>query len=552
MFSKRKLTVMATMALLTTSLLAGCSSTGGSTSSKGGEATSAEVLANKNARAAINMAIDKQGFCDVILNNGSTPTDVFTPATLAFDDGKDYTDLTKGMGYAYNEEQAKELWSKAKEEVGFDTVTIELVTYDHDAGKKSGEFIQGELTDALEGLTVNVSNLPFKQKLEKETKGDFDLAFSGWGADYPDPLTFLSTMEKGNQFAKQVGYDSADFNKLVEEAKKLPTTDAYKKYAEAEKLMLEDGFLAPIYNKGRAYLEKPNVSGIVRYSWGADYSYLDADVDKPEKVLNLDTSSDIPTMDPSKSTDVASFTVMSNTMEGLTRLDKDGKVEKAGAEDYSVSEDGLTWTFKLRKDAKWSNGDPVTAKDFEYSWKRTLNPATASEYGYIMYDIDGAQDFNLSKSTDESTVGVKAVDDYTLEVKLNRPVAYFAELMSFEVFFPQNQAFVEKMGDKYGLSNDAQLYNGPFTLSSWKTEDQYTMTKNPSYWNKDRIKLETINTKVVKETGTSVNLYESGDIDTCLLDSEYIDKYKDSKELHKYTQASTFMLQVNGGRGTSK
>ncbi|MGL5312727.1 MAG: ABC transporter substrate-binding protein, partial [Peptostreptococcaceae bacterium] len=269
MFSKRKLTVMATMALVSATLLAGCSSTG---SSGGGEATSKDVLANKNARAAIAQAIDKQALCDVILNNGSFPTDIWTAQSLAFDNGKDYTDLLEGVGYAYNEDAAKEAWAKAKEEVGFDTVTMEMITYDSDSGKKLAEFVQNELAD-LEGLTVNITNLPFEQKLDRETKGDFDLSFSGWGADYPDPLTFLATMETGNQYAKQVGYDSSEYNKLIQDAMKLPTTEAYAKYAEAEKMMLEDAFLAPLYQKAVAYLEREYVSGIVNNSWGADYTY---------------------------------------------------------------------------------------------------------------------------------------------------------------------------------------------------------------------------------------------------------------------------------------
>lgn len=544
MFLKRKISVMATIALVSSSLLVGCSSSGG------GEATSEEVLANQNARNAIAMAIDKQALCDVILNNGSSAADTFTPSNLAFDNGKDYTEYTKGKGVSYDEEKAKEAWEKAKKEVGFDTVTIELLTFDHDSGKRTGEFIQAELGDALEGLTVEVKNLPFKQKLAEETAGNFDLAYSGWGADYPDPLTFLQTMQTGNQFSKQTGYNSDEFNKLVDEATKAETpTAAYEKYAQAEELMLSDGFLAPIQQKGRTYLEKPYVSGIVNYSWGADYDFRNADVDKPEKVLNLYESSDIPSMDPSKTTDVVSFTTINNTMEGLTRIDKDGKVEPGVAESWEVSEDGLTWTFKLRKDSKWSNGDPVTAKDFEYSWKRTLNPDTASEYGYIMYDIAGAPEA-ADKGSDG--VGVKAVDDYTLEVKLNRKVAYFPELVSFQVFFPQNQKFVESQGDKYGTSADTQVYNGPFTLSTWKVEDQFTMTKNPSYWNKDIVKLDTINTKIVKETSAAVNLYEDGQIDKCIIDSDFVDKYKDSKEIHNYGQASTFFLQVNGGRGESK
>lgn len=548
MFLRRKLTVMATVALLSTSLLAGCSSSGENSnggSNGGGTATAAEVLANKNARAAISMIIDKQAYCDVILNNGSIPTSTFTPKGLAFDNGKDYTDLTEGMGYEYNEEQAKELWEKAKEEVGFDTVEMELLTFDHDTGKRTGEYIQSELSD-LEGLTVKVSNLPFKQKLERETNGEFDLAFSGWGADYPDPLTYLSTMQTGNQFSNQVGYNSEEYNKLIEEAMKLPITEGYAKYAEAEKLMLEDGYLAPICQKASAYLEKDYVSGIVNNSWGADYTYTYADVDKDDKVLNLATSSDIPTLDLSKATDQQSFQTANTTMEGLTRIDEDGKVQPGVAESWETSEDGLTWTFKLRKNSTWSNGTPVTAHDFEYSWKRTLTPETASEYSYIMADIVGSSTKEIEANGVDG-VGVKALDDYTLEVKLNRPVAYFAELVSFQVFFPQNQAFVESCGDAYGSAADKQLYNGPFTLTSWKMEDQFTMEKNPNYWDAANVKLNKINTKVVKDTGAEVSLYEDGQIDRAGLSSDYVDKYKDSKEFHTRDVASVFMLQVNGG-----
>ena len=546
MFLRRKLTVMATMSLLTASLLAGCSSAGGTnTGGGGGTATAAEVLANENARAAMAMVINKQDYCDIILNNGSTPAATYTPKGLAFDNGKDYTDLTQGMGYEYDEEKAKELWSKAKEEVGFDSVELEILTFDNDSGKRTGEFLQSELAD-LEGLTVTIANLPFEQKLEMETNGEFDISFAGWGPDYPDPLTFLDTMRTGNQYAKQVGYDSSEFNKLVEEATKLPTTEAYSKYAEAEKMMLEDGYIIPLFQKGVSYLEKEYVSGIVRNTWGADYTYTYADVAKDDKTLNLSTVSDIPSLDVSKATDAESFQTMNSTMEGLTRIDAEGKVQPGVAESWDVSEDGLTWTFKLRKNSTWSNGTPVTAKDFEYSWKRTLTPETASEYGYIMADIVGSS-IDEIQANGVDGVGVKALDDYTLEVKLNRPVAYFAELMSFQVFFPQNQEFVESCGDSYGSAVDKQLYNGPFTLTTWKMEDQYSMVKNPNYWDAANVKLEKINTKVVKDTGAAINLYEAGQIDVVGLSSDYVDKYKDSKEFHTSEDGSVFILQVNGG-----
>ena len=163
-----------------------------------------------------------------------------------------------------------------------------------------------------------------------------------------------------------------------------------------------------------------------------------------------------------------------------------------------------------------------------------------------MADIVGSS-IDEIKANGVDKVGVKALDDYTLEVKLNRPVAYFAELMSFQVFFPQNQEFVESCGDAYGSAVDKQLYNGPFTLTTWKMEDQYSMTKNPNYWDAGNVKLEKINTKVVKDTGAAINLYEDGQIDVVGLNSDYVDKYKESKEFHTSEDGSVYILQINGG-----
>ncbi|WP_243273372.1 ABC transporter substrate-binding protein, partial [Paraclostridium sordellii] len=202
----------------------------------------------------------------------------------------------------------------------------------------------------------------------------------------------------------------------------------------------------------------------------------------------------------------------------------------------------------LRKNAKWSNGDPVTAKDFEYSWKRTLDPATASTYGFIMYDIVGAKDYNLGKTDNADKVGIKAVDDYTLKVDLVRPVHYFDSLMFFKSFLPQNQKAVEKFGSEYGTSHDKVVYNGPFTLSNWKIEDMYVMSKNPGYWDASSVKIDKVNTKIVKDPNAALNLYETGSIDIVALSSENVDKYKDSPEFKTTMKAAVNFFQVNGGK----
>lgn len=552
MVIKKRLAALAAAAVLLGTGLVGCSSSGDGGSGGGGKADAYEVLANKNARAAINHAIDKQQICDVLLANGSFPSNVFTPSGLAINDGKDYTELTKDIGYAPDDEKAKEAWAKAKEEVGFDTVELEILTFDQEISVKMAEFLQSELQGALEGTTVTIKQQPFKQKLDTEHKGDYQLSVLGWSADYPDPLTFLDIMMTGKQYAAQSGYSNPEYDKLMEEAKNCATVEeSWAKYAEAEKLVLEDGFMAPLYQKSVSYLEQGYVKDLIRQPWGAPMAFKWASVEGRNNELNLSRGSDIPTMDVSKTTNTESSLVITNTMEGLYRMDKDANVTPGVALDHKVSEDGLTYTFNLRKDSKWSNGDPVTAKDFEYSWKRTINPETASEYAWIMYDIVGAQDANLNgKSLDD--VGVKALDDYTLEVKLVRPVSYFDKLATFTSFYPQNQKVVEEQGEKYGTTLDSVVYNGPFTLSTWKMEDQYALTKNPGYWDASTVKLDKINVKVTKDVNTDVNLYEGGEIDMCGLSAEFVAKYKDDPNFKTMDDASIFYLSINGGKNAKK
>ena len=542
---KKRVALMSATVAITTMCVVGCGERGNVSSGD-----PYKVLANKNARAAISMAIDKDTLCKTIINNGTKGVDYLVAQNLAFDENeKDYREVAGDMGYKYSKKEATKLWEKAKKEVGFEDVTLELLSYDSESAKKEVEFIQGELQGALPGLKVDIKAQPFKQKLELEEKGDFQLSHSGWAPDYPDPLTFLETMQTGLQYAKNVGYSNKEYDKLIEEGKIANSQkESWEKYAKAEKLMLEDGYLSPLYQKGSSYLEKPYVKGRLTPLFGVDAIYNWVELDGGKKELNLSTSSDIPTLDISKATDTVSAEVLMNTMEGLVKKDKDGKLIPGIAEKWEKSQDGKTWTFHLRKDAKWTNGDKVTAKDFEYSWKRTLDPATASTYGFIMYDIVGAKDFNLGKTNNADNVGVKAIDDYTLKVDLVRPVHYFDSLMFFRTFLPQNERAVKEFGNEYGTAANKLVYNGPFTLSNWKIEDAFTMRKNNNYWDKDTVKIEKINTKIVKDANAALNLYETGAIDIVGLTSENVDKYKDSPDFKTRKSAATYFLQVNGGK----
>jgi oligopeptide transport system substrate-binding protein len=169
-----------------------------------------------------------------------------------------------------------------------------------------------------------------------------------------------------------------------------------------------------------------------------------------KKTLAWMDSAEIPTMDLSKATDASSFNQLSNTMEGLYRLGKNSKLEKALATSEKVSKDGKTYTYTLRK-SKWSDGSELTAKDFVYSWRRTVDPKTASQYSYLFSGIKNADQIVAGKKKVD-TLGIKAVGKYKLVITLERRIPYFDKLMGFAVFFPQSEKAVAKYGSKYGTA----------------------------------------------------------------------------------------------------
>ncbi|TYS65706.1 peptide ABC transporter substrate-binding protein [Sutcliffiella horikoshii] len=265
------------------------------------------------------------------------------------------------------------------------------------------------------------------------------------------------------------------------------------------------------------------------------------------QVLNVVDSAEIPTMDTVQGTDAVAFNVMNNVFEGLYRLGENDEVVEGVAKSHEVSEDGLTYTFTLREDSVWSNGEPVTANDFVFAWQRAVDPNTGSEYGPYMMNgkIKNATQVSAGELPLEE-LGVKAVDEYTLEVTLEQPVAYFESLMTFPTFFPQNQKFLEEQGDKYALEADTLIYNGPFTLDSWEHEVGWTMKKNADYWDAETVKLDEVNVKVVKEVSTGVNLYTAQQIDISPgLTSDFVTQYKEDPDLISYLEPTIFWFKFN-------
>lgn len=265
-------------------------------------------------------------------------------------------------------------------------------------------------------------------------------------------------------------------------------------------------------------------------------------------VFNLVVPQEMPTADLSVATDTISFTALNNVYEGIYRLDKDSKPQPAGASELAdVSEDGLTYKIKLREDAKWSNGEPVTAADYVYGWQRTVDPKTASEYAYLFEPVANAADITAGKK-DKSELGIKANGDHELEITLTKQTPYFQYLLAFPSFFPQSQAVVEENGDAYASASDKAVYNGPFTLEDFDgpgTDTEWTYKKNDEYWDKDEVKLSEVKVSVVKESSTSLNLFKDGQADDVILSGELAQQNANDPAYTSVKEARTSYIEFN-------
>jgi oligopeptide transport system substrate-binding protein len=255
---------------------------------------------------------------------------------------------------------------------------------------------------------------------------------------------------------------------------------------------------------------------------------------------------DIADMNSVTTTDLYSARLLNNINEGLYRLDANDKPHPAMAKSVDISDDTLTYTFILRDGIKWSNGDPVTAQDFEYGWMTLLNPDTAAEYAYLLYSfIKGAAAYNSGDGSAED-VGIEALDNKTLKVTLNGPYPFWLGLAgSHQTYLPVNQKFYEQQGEDYAQSADSLLYNGPYIMTEFNPSTGATLVKNKDYWDKDNVDVQKIVCRIVKDASTRVNLYTAGDLDFGELTSEYVNEYKDSPAFMRIIEFSTFWLNMN-------
>ena len=271
-----------------------------------------------------------------------------------------------------------------------------------------------------------------------------------------------------------------------------------------------------------------------------------------KQVITVNWGTEPPSLDPGLATDVTSSNILLNIMDPLVTLDKDLKPVANAAKSFETSKDGLTVTFVLRDDLKWTNGDPVTAQDFEYSWKRTVSPELGADYAYQFYGIVGAQEYNACDPKKDDCaaladkVGVKAVDDKTLEVKLTTPQPWFTQQVAHSSFLAVNKKTVEKFGEKWTEAANI-VTNGPFKLERWEHSANIDIVKWPEWRDADSVKLTRVNGRMITDGITAVQAFEAGEIDVLNggLPTDEIARLKETPEYDQYAGLGTYYEGFN-------
>lgn len=264
-----------------------------------------------------------------------------------------------------------------------------------------------------------------------------------------------------------------------------------------------------------------------------------------QNAITVNIASEPPQMFSVTTTDTTSFSVLRHVIENLVELDEKNQVIPGVAKDWKVSDDGLVYTFNLRNDMKWSNGEPVTAKDFVFAWKSLLTPSFAAPYAYFGYIFKNGQAYNEGTAT-EDQLGFKALDDYTLEVTLEHPTPYFLSTLAFGVLAPLNEKAYNEFGAAYGTDADKMVYNGPFVMSSWEHENQIVLTKNADYYDKGKINLDKITMVMINDSNAALNSFKAGEVDVIGLTGEQAALMKNENyPVYSYDDGSVFYLEYN-------
>lgn len=472
------------------------------------EITGAEAVKIYEVRRALTLAIDRQLLVEQVTRGGQIPATGFVPLGLKDSTGAGFRETAGDYDIASDGskiEEAKQLLADAGFPNGEGFPTLTLIYNTNDNHKAIAEAIQ-EMWKQNLNINVEITNQEWAVFQDTRHQGNFEIARAGWIGDYEDPMTFLDLWlsYSGNNDAQ---WRIKAYDKLIEDSKLAQGAERDKLLYDAEQMIMDDLIVMPIYYYTNPIMVKEHVQNWYLSTLGHWYF---GNTKTDDGTLQWNLGADPKTIDPALNSAVDGGHVINNTFEGLMRKDDEG-IKPAMAESYTVSDDGLTYTFKIR-DAKWSDGKPVTATDFEYAWKRALNPEVASEYGFQMFYIEGAQAYFEGTGKIED-VKIKAVDEKTFEVTLISPTPYFLDLTTFYTFMPVRQDVVEKNPEGWAIDSSLVVSNGPFVVSEYKTGDRIVLKPNKNYWKASDVEITQIDAMMIVDHSTALTAYEAGELD---------------------------------------
>ena len=414
--------------------------------------------------------------------------------------------------------------------------------YNTSEGHKAiGEYLQSALASV--GITMSLENQDWATFLNTRKAGDYSIARNGWVADYTDPICFLDmwTTNSGNndvQFGKgahaslamydldltSYGYDikvtngtwAQTYDVLISTIKSCTNNETrYALMHIAEDMLMDTGCIIPLYYYTDLYMISDEVSGF--YSSPLGYKYFMSATYGDNSTISVCLSSEPDTLDPALNSAVDGATLVAHLFSGLAKwaMDEDGNLEIVAdcAEELTegvVNADGtVTYTYTLKDGLKWSDGQPLTAADFEYAWQRAASVDLAADYGYMFEVVDGYDDIWADEPAADAKLNVEAVDDKTLKVTLASAISYWNELLAFPTYFPVREDVVSN--EAWATDPSTYVSNGPYTMTGWSHDSVITLTKNDNFYDASSVTMQEIKFYLSDDSNAMLSNFKTGE-----------------------------------------
>ena len=509
--------------------------------------------ANAEIRYALGLLLDRNYIVESVAQGGQTPANTFVADGMSDNNGGNFAlNSNGGKGYysvdkaafQANFDEAVKILKKYYDYDGTkftNAPTLKYLYNTSDGHKAIGEYIQGAL--AAVGINMTLENQEWNTFLNTRKDGDYSVARNGWVADYTDPICFLDMWISGSgnndvQYGKgnhanlkiydldltSYGLDikvengtwAETYDVLISEIKKC--SDMEKRYSMmhlAEDMLMATGCLTPIYYYTDLYMASSKIEGF--YSIPLGYKYFqNTTVDGKGDSLPMCLASEPDTIDPALNSAVDGATMLVHLFAGLAKWqqNEDGTLSVVAdcateLSEGKVNEDGtVTYTYTLKDGLKWSDGKDMSAKDFEFAWKRAASNALGADYGY-MFDVIKGYGAEAEGATTATELAVKALDDKTLEVTLNNAVSYWNELLAFPTYFPVREDVVADEG--WATKPETFISNGAYTLSAWEHDSLITLTKSTTYHDAANVTMNELKLYLSDDANNMLTNYKNGD-----------------------------------------